>query len=119
MCKYYAHMTEKLNAASAANLAKIIREARISRGLTLDILGSKCGVHHSQLSRFEQGKMVRVSKNLKSICTFLHIDISPNKSDAEQMQSLFSRIERLITSSQSSERAIESLVSALEELTFG
>lgn len=119
MCKYYAHMTEKLNAASAANLAKIIREARISRGLTLDILGSRCGVHHSQLSRFEQGKMVRVSKNLKSICIFLHIEISPKKSDAEQMQSLFSRIERLITSSQSSERAIESLVSALEELTFG
>jgi histone H3/H4 len=35
------------------------------------------------------------------------------------MQSLFSRIERLITSSQSSESAFESLVSALEELTVG
>ncbi|MBX8493291.1 helix-turn-helix transcriptional regulator [Pseudomonas cichorii] len=111
-------MTEKFNQASAAKLAKTIREARITRGLTLNRLGYECGVHHSQLSRFEQGKMVRVSKNLKSICTFLHIDIFPSRNDPEQVQSLLSRIERLITSSQSSERAIESLVSALEELTF-
>jgi transcriptional regulator with XRE-family HTH domain len=112
-------MTEKFNATSAANLAKLIREARISRGFTLANLGVECGVHHSQLSRIEQGKMVCVSKNLRSICTFLHIEISPKKTDIEEVQPLLSRIERLITSSRSSERAIESLVAALEELTFG
>lgn len=112
-------MTEKFNATSSANLAKKIREARISRGLTLVNLGLECGVHHSQLSRIEQGRMVRVSKNLESICTFLHIEIVPGQCDPEQLQPLLSRIEKLITSSKSSERAIESLVSVLEELTFG
>ncbi|WP_414706435.1 helix-turn-helix domain-containing protein [Pseudomonas sp. UBA800] len=113
-------MGEKLNAASATNLAKRIREARIFRGLTLEKLGSECGVHHSQLSRIEQGRMVRVSKNLEAICTFLQIEIFPNQRDPQQLQLqlLFSRIERLITCSSSSERAIEGLVSALEELTF-
>lgn len=118
MCKYYAQMGEKLNAASATNLAKRIREARIFRGLTLEKLGKECGVHHSQLSRIEQGRMVRVSKNLEAICTFLQIEIFPSQRDPQQLQLLFSRIERLITCSSSSERAIEGLVSALEELTF-
>lgn len=117
MCKYYAQMGEKLNAASATNLAKRIREARIFRGLTLEKLGRECGVHHSQLSRIEQGRMVRVSKNLEAICTFLQIEIFPCERDPQQLQLLFSRIERLITCSSSSERAIEGLVSALEELT--
>lgn len=112
-------MTEKLNATSADSLAKAIREARIFRGLTLVKLGNECGVHHSQLSRIERGEIVRVSKNLESICTFLHIDISPKRLDHRQSQPLLSRIERLITSSKSSERAIESLVAALEELTSG
>ncbi|WP_353958783.1 helix-turn-helix domain-containing protein [Pseudomonas aeruginosa] len=118
MCKYYAHMGEKLNAASATNLAKRIREARRFRGLTLEEMGNECGVHHSQLSRIEQGRMVRVSKNLEAICTFLQIEIFPCQRDPQQLQLLFSRIERLITRSSSSERAIEGLVSALEELTF-
>jgi transcriptional regulator with XRE-family HTH domain len=118
MCKYYAHMTPKLNAASAANLANDIRAARRSRGMTLKKLGLECGVHHSQLSRIEQGKMVRVSKNLECICTFLQIEIFPSEGHSRLKLPLLSRIERLVTCSKTSERAIESLVSALEELTF-
>ena len=112
-------MIEKFNATSSANLAKRIREARISRGLTLVNLGLECGVHHSQLSRIEQGRFLRVSKNLESVCTFLQIEIVSSQRDPEPLQPLFSRIEKLIRSSKSSERAIESLVSVLEELISG
>lgn len=108
-------MVEKFNALSASLIAKRIREARISRGLTLVQLGTECGVHHSQLSRIEQGKIVRVSKNIEKICTFLQISIYP--CSTEPSQPLLSRVERLITSSRTSARAIESLVLALEELT--
>jgi transcriptional regulator with XRE-family HTH domain len=111
-------MTQKLNEKSAAYLAFKIREARISRGLTLEKLGLDCKIHHSQLSRFEQGKMLRVSKNLEKICKFLQIQMFPSNRHPRPTEPLLGRIERLITCSASSERAIESLVSALEELTF-
>jgi len=109
-------MTEKLNPYSASQIAKQIREARISRGLTLVEVSAACGVHHSQLSRIEQGKLVRVSKNVERICTFLHI--TAYSCDSEPSEPLLSRVERLITSSKTSARAIESLVMALEELTY-
>lgn len=109
-------MTEKFHTLSATQIAKQIREARTARSLTLVQLGSACGVHHSQLSRIEQGKIVRISKNVERICTFLQIAIYPRS--MEPPQHLLSRVERLIASSQTSARAIESLVLALEELTF-
>lgn len=110
-------MTRKLNAHSAQQLAKCIREERMARGLTLVQLGSACGVHHSQLSRIEQGKVVHVSKNMEKICTFLQI--IPDALGKEPYAPLLSRVERLIASSKTSARAIESLVVALEELTAG
>jgi len=108
-------MTKKINMHSAQQIAKLIREKRISRGLTLMELGGACGVHHSQLSRIEQGKVVFVSKNMEKICTFLQI--TPDVLDKEKGFPLISRVERIIASSKASERAIESLVTALEELT--
>lgn len=108
-------MTKKFNMYSAQQIAKLIRQKRISRGLTLIELGGCCGVHHSQLSRIEQGKVVFVSKNMEKICTFLQI--TPEVLDRKQCVPLISRVERIIASSKASERAIESLVTALEELT--
>ncbi|WP_417702341.1 helix-turn-helix domain-containing protein [Pseudomonas sp.] len=109
-------MTGILHTLSAAQIAKQIREERTARGLSLVKLGVECGVHHSQLSRIEQGKIVRISKNVERICTYLQIAIYPHS--MEPPQHLLSRVERLIASSQTSARAIESLVLALEELTY-
>lgn len=108
-------MTQKFNTYSAQQLAKYIREKRLSRGMTLIELGSCCGVHHSQLSRIEHGKVVYVSKNMEKICRFLQISIE--EINHVQDVTLISRVERMISSSTASARAIESLVTALEELT--
>ncbi|KAB0568597.1 hypothetical protein C9383_09395 [Pseudomonas palleroniana] len=110
-------MTKRLNPQTAQWLGNRIREERISRGFTLVELGSECGVHHSQLSRIEQGKSALVSKKIENICTFLQI--VPYKQNNETSEPLLSRVERLIVSSQISARAIESLVTVLEELTYG
>lgn len=110
-------MTKKFNMYSAQQIAKLIRQERISRGLTLVELGVACGVHHSQLSRIEHGKVVFVSKNMEKICTFLQI--TPEVLDKEKCFPLISRVESIIASSKASEHAIESLITALEELTVG
>lgn len=107
-------MSQKLNANTALQLAERIRKERKSRKLTLVQLGAACGVHHSQLSRIEQGQTTRVSKNIEKICTFLQI--TPGGFDKEAGDPLLSRVGRLIASSKTSARAIESLVIALEEL---
>lgn len=107
-------MSQKLNADTALQLAERIRKERKSRKLTLVQLGAECGVHHSQLSRIEHGQTTRVSKNVDKICTFLQI--SPGALDTDAGEPLLSRVQRLIASSKSSARAIESLVIALEEL---
>ncbi|MBV1790367.1 helix-turn-helix domain-containing protein [Marinobacterium sp. D7] len=108
-------MTQELNKNSVQKLAKRIHEKRLECGLTLVDLGSACDVHHSQLSRIERGKVVRVSKNMEKICTFLQIN--PYTLDKDQDVPLLDRVERVIASSSASARAIESLVTALEELT--
>lgn len=108
-------MTRELNKSSVQKLAKRIRERRLEFGLTLVELGSACDIHHSQLSRIERGKVVRVSKNMKTICTFLQIN--PYTLDKDRDVPLLDRVERVIASSSASARAIESLVTALEELT--
>ncbi|XLX40660.1 helix-turn-helix domain-containing protein [Ectopseudomonas mendocina] len=108
-------MTKTIKMPSPAKLAQRIHAERMIRGLTLTDLGIACGVHHSQLSRIEQGKVIRVSKNLEKVCTFLQISLDGNSpcTDPELML----RVERLILKSTTSARAIESLVTALEELT--
>ena len=108
-------MTQKLNKNSVQKLAERIHEKRLECGLTLVDLGSTCNVHHSQLSRIEQGKIVRVSKNIEKICTFLQIN--PYSLDKDQDSTLLDRVERVIASSSAGARAIESLVTALEDLT--
>jgi len=115
-CAIILHiMKQKLNPIRASKIAQEIKKARALRGLTLNELGGKCGVHHSQLSRMEQGKIVRISKNVAKICTFLQISTEPEAGDMPGQ--LIARVERLIASSNASARAIESMVAALEELT--
>lgn len=108
-------MTKNLNMPFSAKLAQRIHAERVNRGMTLKELGNACGVHHSQLSRIEQGKVVRVSKNLQRICTFLQISLDCDVPCLDR--ELMFRVERLMLKSSSSARAIESLVTVLEELT--
>lgn len=110
-------MNQNSSTSSFLSLANRIHSERLRRGLTLVELGSACGVHHSQLSRIEKGNVTRVSKNIKKICTFLQIELTESTSTPKA--NLLLRVERLITASNSSARAIESLVTALEELTHG
>lgn len=110
-------MTQNFKTLAIVKLAQVIHTERVNRGMTLQKLGESCGVHHSQLSRIERGKVVRMSKNVEKICKFLQISL--DSSPCPSSQELMIRVERLILSSQSSARAIESLVAALEELTEG
>lgn len=107
-------MTQRLNATEALQLGRRIRETRAERALTLKDLGAKTHVHHSQLSRIEQGRITLVSKNILTICTFLQIPILPETCDSQEI--LISRVKRLISASPSTEPVLARLLDALEEL---
>ncbi|WP_187808261.1 helix-turn-helix domain-containing protein [Aquipseudomonas alcaligenes] len=114
-CAFNMHiMTQRLNAAAAQNLGLRIREARINRGLTLTELGFLTNVHHSQLSRAEQGRFSLVSKNISAACTFLQI--SPQAITSDLPEHLIARVKHLVTSSPSHARVLERILDALEEL---
>lgn len=107
-------MTQRLNAAEALQLGKRIRQARVSKAMTLEALGASARVHHSQVSRIEKGHARLVSKNISKICRFLQI--SPFTEISEEQQALLSRVQRLICASPSTELVLARLVDALEEL---
>lgn len=107
-------MAQKLNIEAARQLGLRIREARRNKGLTLQNLGSITNIHHSQLSRIEQGRAVLVSKNIKLICTFLQISTLPDMPESQEI--LISRVKRLISTSPSNERALARVLDAMEEL---
>lgn len=40
-------------------------------------VAKETGVHHSQISRFEHGEIVRLSANVQKICDFLQVTSEP------------------------------------------
>ncbi|MNL18173.1 anaerobic benzoate catabolism transcriptional regulator [compost metagenome] len=79
------------------NLKKLgcnIKEARVARGMTLKNLAKATGVDHSQISRMERGENALVSRNVRKICSFLHIsEVEPllqaqGSGAAEKMRSI-------------------------------
>lgn len=110
-------MPRNFNMIPPAEIARRVHSARIGRGLTLQELGAACEVHHSQVSRIERGKVIRVSKSVRKICTYLQISLLD--SAPSPAPELITRVECLIRKSAASARAIEGLVAALEELAGG
>lgn len=107
-------MTQRLNATEALQLGKRIWEARTAKAMTLQELGLATHIHHSQLSRIEQGRVRLLSKNTLRVCTFLQISILPEASDSQDV--LISRVKQLISASPAAEIILTRLLDALEEL---
>jgi len=109
-------MGRKFNSAQDASvLGGQIRQARIDRGLTLVSLGRAVRVDQSQISRYERGQMISVSKNLQKICNFLQINDDPSRFSVAST-SLGEKVDELIRLAPEYEPAVMRFVDALEAL---
>ncbi|WP_440063139.1 helix-turn-helix domain-containing protein [Pseudomonas syringae] len=109
-------MGKKFNSLSdVALVGDQIRQARLSKGLTLVGLGRAVNVHHSQISRYERGQMSSVGKNLHKICTFLQIGDYPLEYPTGTA-SLGRKVDELLRVAPGCEPAVRKLIEAVEEL---
>ncbi|KPX59596.1 MULTISPECIES: helix-turn-helix domain-containing protein [Pseudomonas syringae group] len=109
-------MGKKFNSLSdVALVGARIRQARLSKGLTLVGLGRAINVHHSQISRYERGQMSSAGKNLHKICTFLQLGDDPIEYPTGTA-SLGRKVDELLRVAPGCEPAVRKLVEAFEEL---
>ncbi|MDI1338448.1 helix-turn-helix transcriptional regulator [Polaromonas sp.] len=96
----------------AETLGAELRTRRKYLGLSLEDLQKHTGVNASQISRFEQGNLKFVSKNLQKLLDYLQsIEASSTESP-----DLVRRFALLLNRSARHEVAASALVSALEQL---
>lgn len=92
------------------DLAHALKKRRSELGFTLKNIAKYENIDASQLSRFENGDFVILSKNLQKYCNYLQIEICPNPSE------LGSRLEKFATRSTQHRAAAEEILNALERL---
>ena len=85
----------------------------MERNFTLAYVAKSTGVDVGQLSRFERGEFVFITKNLQILMSFLQINTEVSD---ETSQQLVGRFEALVTRSSRHEDAARALVFALEAL---
>lgn len=88
-----------------------LRAARLDRDLTLEGVGSKLDIDAGQISRFERGQFVRISKNLQKYAKYLQTPATLNLED-----SLASRVMLIASKSRKHRQAVEEIIAALERL---
>lgn len=84
---------------------------RVKRSLTLESVSAKVGVHVGQLSRFERGKFIRISKNLQKYAKYFQITLNLTVKD-----SLVERVMMIASKSIKHRKAVEEIVTALERI---
>lgn len=95
-------------------LGERLRTARRARKLSLKRLGELTGVHHSQISRFEQGEAVTFSVNLQKICKELRVGLALSATD--RSAPLSQRIDALVCAAPSMVEALEAFLTAMERV---
>jgi len=108
-------MAKRFNSKLDAQLlGQRLRAARKKHGYTLKYLAAAVGVHHSQISRIERGRIETVSENLQLICNFL--DEPLESSSCAHMQTLGHRVDQLLLVAPQNEMPLRMLVEALEAM---
>ncbi|MFG0541597.1 helix-turn-helix domain-containing protein [Pseudomonas sp. YQ_5] len=69
---------------NVSDLGRSIKAVRRRKGYTLKGLQDSTGVHYTQISKMERGECKLLSKNLLTICNFLHI---PHTLDGQHVPS--------------------------------
>jgi len=115
MCDYYAQMAARINSSLQARmLGERLRTARRSRKLSLKQLGELTGVHHSQISRFEQGEAITFSKNLQKICNELRVGLAMSGTD--RSAPLSQRVDALVCAAPTMVEALDAFLTAMEQV---
>lgn len=98
---------------NASDLGRSIKAVRRQRGFTLKSLQKSTGVHYTQISKMERGGCKLLSKNLLTICNFLHISHA-HDSHSVPSESVVDRVQALIRSWPHSEGVIRHFLEGLE-----
>jgi transcriptional regulator with XRE-family HTH domain len=106
-------MTRERKSAEQAKASGVwIRSVREQLGLTMEDVQRATSVNVGQISRFETGKFVFVTKNLQSVMTFLQKSTAPQGRHPH----LLHRFAELLGRSPRHQAAALALVGALEVL---
>lgn len=108
-------MAEKFKSKDEINsLALMLKERRLTLGLTLKNIEKSQHINCGQISRLESGKFKTNSRNLQKLCIFLQI---PLRSSSSEEDTLGARLEHFAERSPQHRAAAEDLLSALERLS--
>lgn len=77
---------------------------------------SRCGMHHSQLSRIERGQFKTLSTNVQAICTNLHIKTHEALAPTVDLALLHSRLDALVSRDPRSAEILTALLDVLDTL---
>jgi len=114
VCKYFAHSWQKNSIEmNASDLGRSIKAVRRQRGFTLKYLQKNTGVHYTQISKMERGGCKLLSKNLLTICNFLHISHAPD-SQLVPSESVVDTVQAIIRSWPQSEGLIRHFLEGIE-----
>jgi transcriptional regulator with XRE-family HTH domain len=102
---------KSISSENASQIGGGLRMERVKRNLTLEGVSAKIGVHVGQLSRFERGQFIRLSKNLQKYAKYLQINPSVTVKD-----SLVERVMMIASKSIKHREAVEEIVTALERI---
>lgn len=112
------HMTCRLKSSSAAEaLGESLRRARERRKMSRLELANRTGVHRSQISRIERGRVLFVSHNVQKLCT--HLRVRPDQflsqvTTSQDLEGRLLRLNALLGGRQRGDAAVTQLLEALE-----
>lgn len=99
---------------NASELGKKIKIVRRQRGLTLKNIEEKTGVHYTHISKMERGDCKLLSKNLLTVCNFLHISQLPHD-EPTSPENVTDRVQALIRLWPQSEGLIRHFLESVEK----
>ena len=92
-----------------------LHDARVNSHLTMEMLGKKTKVSHSQISRIERGRFKRISKNVQIMCNFFEIDWHEQPAQGD-VAALITRLHRAASASPQWAKVVNAFVEAVEAL---
>ena len=105
-------MAKKIKADQARALGRHLSDVRQAKYGTLEACGEACGVHASQIWRFEQGDFRTLSPNVVKICNFLQID--PEAKSPETAETIAAKAVKIAQASPAKLRFIGLMLDALD-----
>ena len=69
------NMSRKVGNTEAKAIGFQIRNTREARGMTIEQLGQKCGLHYTHVSKIERGLFKRLTDHVLNMCKLVDVPL--------------------------------------------